>query len=148
MDNLEQTQPSSIKIETRHYNIASTIDSLRTQEKRLTSLGPRDEVTTKIFQDYHLPGQEFVRERPSGEKVKFVRALLDPEEYVIRVDREEGFARFLEIVQEDQLSLAKGWKKHKIPGEPPLWTSLEIITGEKDRPDDCYRFKLLDAQMS
>lgn len=145
MDSLEQSQPT--KTETRHFNIGVTTDYLKTQEKRLGSLGPRDEKTTSIFQNYHLPDQEFVREQTDGEKVKVVRSLVDPEEYVLPLDKAKGSNQLVEIVREDQRGLAKGWKKNGLEGEPPLYSSSDIILGKPEIPETCYRYKLQDVQV-
>ena len=143
MDQLEQPQPT--RTETRHFNIAVSLGSLRTQEQRLAALGQRDERATEIFQGYHLPGQEFIREQEDGERVKVVRGLVDPEEYAILVNKNNGGAQLLRVVGEDQKASAEGWKKIGLEGEPPLYSSLEIIVGNIDAPETCYRYKVLDV---
>lgn len=144
MDQLEQPQPA--RVETSHFNIVVTPESLRIQERRLASLGQRDERATGVFQHYHLHGQKCIRKRKGEEQVEVVRGLIDPEEYVIVVDKNNGGVQLLKIVDEDQKAFAEGWKKYGIQGEPPLYSSLEIIVGITDVPERCYRYKVLDAK--
>lgn len=138
---------SSTPTETAHYNCAvqSMPEYLRAQEQRLTPLGQKDDETTLVFQKYHLPIQAITVTGKDGIQVKIIRALVDPEEYVIPVGKGKT-AQLLKIVQEDQLATSTNWKAGEMYGVAPLWTSLEIVVGNKEAPETCYRYKVLDAR--
>ncbi|MBN1263350.1 MAG: hypothetical protein JW991_03250 [Candidatus Pacebacteria bacterium] len=143
MDQLEQPRPA--RTEKSSSAFAVMLEALRAQESRLALLGQRDARATRVFQDYHLPGQEFTRQQ-DGKQVEVVRGLVDPEEYAILVNKYNGGAQLLKIVDEDQKALAEGWKTIGLKGEPPLHSSLEIIVGNINDPKTCYRYKVLDAR--
>lgn len=136
-----------LPIEVKHYEIARDRKWVAKEEKRLkAAFGPPDEEATRSFQNYHLPGQEFVRKNPDGSRVNVVRALLDPEEYVVKVAGQAEFKKLLELARENQAALEKGWKRKKVSGKPFCDSGLEIILGDQDNPMYCYRFVLSEVK--
>ena len=104
-------------------------------EETTKPLGQKDDATTTIFRNYHLPGQ-------GQEKTK--RGLLDPEEYVVRVRNPH---KFVQKIKAEQAELALNWEKKNLTGEPPLLTRFEVILGNPLYPEQCYRHSLLDANL-
>lgn len=133
-----------IQVEVQSHPIAHWLKSVRREEKTLASLGIRDEEATRVFRHYYLPGEEYIRETAEGQK-SMVRALLDPEEYVVRIEGEEGFNNLLKAIQTAQQKIRRGAKKAEFP-HFPIGTTMEMIVGEADNPSACCRFTLLDAQ--
>jgi len=143
MEESTTSEGQTKKVEFEHHRIYHNIDEVLEQQRRLETVGPVDQKATDVFRNHRLDGQDYIR---GGDGVHVYRALLDPEEKVVRVTGKHCFLRLVELVEEDRLELRNGRKKY--PGvktkKPIDWGTLEMVVGDVDYPDQCYRFDVRD----
>lgn len=142
----QQAQSPAIRTETVQPDTSITVTTKRGDDQKLASLGHKDENATDICRNYRLPGQESTRVLENGERVQVARTMIDPGEYVIRIGGNHDITQLLRFVQEGHRTIEEGWEKFSSWGKPPLYSFLEIIVGNTDTPETCYRYRLLDAQ--
>ena len=149
MDRLDQQQPTQIPLEQKHSRTSYSTSSLIEQETRLKSLGLKDNDATRVFQNYQLPDQSLLLtdQKTRTQRLAY-KGLIDPEEYVIAIDDVQRTTRLSQIIDEDQVAYREGYKKHKFEGKPSLFSSIEIIVGDVESPETCYRYQVLDLHTS
>lgn len=136
------------KIEVRKPDYPTeAIERLRDEELRASALGFKDQGTTWFLRNYYLFGQEFIRETNRG-KIKVVRALLDPQEYVIRVTNQGELVAQVQQDRQRQLETLR-----RILHRPELneedvwpWRSYEVVIGNPFYPETVYRYRLMNAR--
>jgi hypothetical protein len=128
----------------RSHDTSHDIDYVVEEEQRLAVLGSKDDKATDIFRKHILPGQDRTVLH-DGAMVPEVRAIIDPEEYVIPVN---NISELTALAKQDHARIAEGWRKYGTTGEPPVYTFMEIIIGDPSAPESCYRLRLLDANQT
>lgn len=143
------TIDSPKEIEIEGYRGLATDEEIalfRARELRAAALGSKDQETTEILRGYFLPDQEYVRET-GGKKVEVVRALLDPQEYVVKVEKPDELVAQVNQDRQNQLTSMR-----EVLGQPDLqeedvwlWHSYEVVIGNPSFPHTVYRNRLMNA---